>query len=64
MDTSLFRCKMGRAIGEAVSFDQLGGVGDVHYSSSYVRGNWANDRLGQLHAHDQILLRPRICGVH
>ncbi len=29
-------------IGEVVSFDQLEGVGDVHYSSSYVRGNWAN----------------------
>jgi len=30
-------------IGEVVSFDQLEGVGDVHYSSSYVRGNWANE---------------------
>lgn len=30
-------------IGEVVSFDQLEGVGDVHYSSSYVRGNWAQE---------------------
>jgi Predicted dehydrogenases and related proteins len=30
-------------IGEIVTFDQLEGVGDIHYSSSYVRGNWGNE---------------------
>ncbi|MHB1453424.1 MAG: Gfo/Idh/MocA family protein [Saccharofermentanales bacterium] len=27
-------------IGEIVSIDQMEGVGDVHFTSSYVRGNW------------------------
>lgn len=31
-------------LGEIASFDQMEGVGDVHYSSSYVRGHWANTK--------------------
>lgn len=30
------------AIGDIISFDQLEGVGDVHYTVSFVRGNWSN----------------------
>jgi predicted dehydrogenase len=30
------------AIGDVISFDQLEGVGDVHYTVSFVRGNWSN----------------------
>jgi predicted dehydrogenase len=29
-------------IGEVMSFDQLEGVGDVHFSHSFCRGNWGN----------------------
>ncbi len=29
-------------IGEVMSFDQLEGVGDVHFTSSFIRGNWGN----------------------
>lgn len=31
------------ALGEPVSFDQLEQIGDVHFSSSYVRGLWRNE---------------------
>lgn len=31
------------AIGQVVSFDQLEGVGDIHYTTSFVRGNWSNE---------------------
>jgi len=29
------------AVGQVINFDHIEGVGDVHYTSSYVRGNWA-----------------------
>lgn len=29
-------------IGEIISFDQLEGVGDIHFSHSFCRGNWGN----------------------
>ena len=34
---------MSGDIGEVITFDQLEGVGDIHYSSSFVRGNWGNE---------------------
>ena len=33
---------MSGIIGEVVSIDQVEGIGNVHYSHSYVRGNWHN----------------------
>lgn len=32
------------AIGTIASIDQLEGIGDVHFSSSYIRGNWGNSQ--------------------
>ena len=56
-------------IGEVVSFDHVEGVGDVHYTSSFVRGNWGNESgssfmLLQKSCHDIDLfdyLMGRVC---
>jgi predicted dehydrogenase len=43
-----FYCKikellMAGTIGEVVSLDQVEAIGNVHFSHSYVRGNWHNE---------------------
>lgn len=34
-----------RVIGDVIAMDHIEHVGDIHYSHSYVRGNWRNEHL-------------------